>query len=202
MNTHRVFTALFTAILLLGCISSASAFKKKHVSQGSAISGADNKLRFNHHIDPYVPNDLTGVDGGNKVSVVCTEEGVLTPEVRYTRFLGTCLDYKSRSQGTLWRMRIIADGPQGGMIERVFQHSGNSMIVWVVFAAERDRVGRVLYASAGAQQQYLASKGNPRNQREPELANGDQNSSPLQGLPNVGGIPLGTILNEVLRKGK
>jgi len=173
MNTHKVFTALIvTGIFLTGYLSSspALAFKKKHAPQSAGSSVADNSLHFNHHVDPYVPNDIRGA-AGQGVSAMCTEKGVL---VNNPNLSGSCLDYISPSTGTSWRIRYVAGGRQSGTAERIFKRSGNSMTLWVLFSVSRDHVGEALYTAAGAQKQYVASGGRQRGRCEPRQANENQ----------------------------
>jgi hypothetical protein len=200
MNTRKIFTALFTALLLSGSIpqtAGAQILKRKATSQGTAINLADNQSRHSHYVDPYLPRDFMGIAGP---PIPCTEEG---QRANNKASGGNCFDYRSPSTGTLWRIRYGGVGTERGMAERIFKHSENSMTLWVVFDVTRENMGKELYASRGARQQYLASGGNQNGQDQSQQADSNQNS-PNISLPdiNIGGVPLGSILNGIIRNAK
>jgi hypothetical protein len=174
MNTRKIFTAFFAAMLLLGCISEASARERKEHTYKRYSVGIPPELEMNSQIRPYLPQK-------NLVSLAesrsfCDFNGVHNTDThRQTEY--NCRDY--RGADGLWRV-IFGPGSVSGarLARKIFKQSGGN---WVLLA-EFDRDNQ-LVAESPSGTKLRISLGNDNNQNEPQQARENENSSPMRGIP-------------------
>jgi hypothetical protein len=171
MNAHKAFTALFTTILLLGCISATPARERKERSYIRHSVGFPPELK--HHgtqIQPYLPQDLVTIRESRSF---CDFNGRHNADThRQTEY--NCIDY--RGADGLWRV-IFGPGSVPGtrFARKVFKKDHGD---WI-FLAEFDNEARLVSESPSGTKVRIALGG---GQNEAPQANGDENPSPLQSV--------------------
>lgn len=207
MNKRKIFSALFVAIAML---ASSVAFsggvvcqkrgpydnhceehgQKQSASQSESGSNNAPKVANNSQLHPYMPQ--RGVVEIYKSQSYCDFNGNHTSRSIQSEY--SCVDFKSKNR--LWRVVFGPGINRGTIARRIFEREDND---WVMLA-EFDDETRLVAESPSGTKVRLAS--GTRGHNEPQQANGRGNSSPIKGIPDVGGIPIGTILNGILNKGR
>lgn len=150
----RIFLALMTIIIstLSANVSADKSTRelerREHDRMNLPFNRADElQNHANISRDGYVPSDLMGQGGGTGFR--CNESGYKTSQASEN-----CVDYKSRSQGTMWRIRFASQ--HGSSAEYVYKLTKGQPTLWVQFDPGNQRT---LYASPGAQQYAAANSG-------------------------------------------